>query len=112
MLVLISFIDFLHLLIDLIVQAKSGTGKTCVFSVIALESIIASSNSLQILILAPTREIAIQIQDVIQAIGCAIEGLKCHAFIGGTIFGQDRQNLKKCHIAVGTPGIVLTYCIL
>ncbi|KAJ8047400.1 putative ATP-dependent RNA helicase DDX20 [Holothuria leucospilota] len=90
--------------LDLIVQAKSGTGKTCVFSVIALESIITASSSLQVLVLAPTREIAVQIQNVIQAIGVAMEGLKCHTFIGGTIFGQDRQHLKKCHIAVGTPG--------
>lgn len=99
-----QFLISLYQSIDLIVQAKSGTGKTCVFGVIALESVIATSNSLQILILAPTREIAVQIQAVIQAIGGAIEGLKCHTFIGGTIFGQDRQNLKKCHIAVGTPG--------
>lgn len=74
------------------------------FSVIALESIITTSSSLQVLVLAPTREIAVQIQNVIQAIGVAMEGLKCHTFIGGTIFGQDRQHLKKCHIAVGTPG--------
>jgi ATP-dependent RNA helicase DDX20 len=48
---------------DLIAQAKSGTGKTCVFSVIALESLLNSSTSHpQTLILAPTREIAIQIK--------------------------------------------------
>eukprot|EP00057_Strongylocentrotus_purpuratus_P033997 XP_793570.2 PREDICTED: uncharacterized protein LOC588813 [Strongylocentrotus purpuratus] len=90
--------------LDLIVQAKSGTGKTCVFSVIALEGIDLTNPSTQVLILAPTREIAVQIQDTIRAIGCEMEGLRSHVFIGGTLFGPDRQKLKKCHIAVGTPG--------
>lgn len=92
--------------LDLIVQAKSGTGKTCVFSVIALESLDLSSPSTQVLILAPTREIAVQIQETIRSIGCEMEGLRCHVFIGGTLFGPDRQKLKKCHVAVGTPGRV------
>ncbi|XP_071960533.1 probable ATP-dependent RNA helicase DDX20 [Antedon mediterranea] len=92
--------------LDLIIQAKSGTGKTCVFSVIALESLDMSSNALQVLILAPTREIAVQIQQVILDIGQVMEKLKCHVFIGGTLIGPDKQNLKKCHIAVGTPGRV------
>lgn len=38
------------------------------------------------------------------AIGCAIEGLECHVFIGGRPVSQDKQHLKKCHIAVGSPG--------
>lgn len=90
--------------LDLIVQAKSGTGKTCVFSVIALEGMDLTNPSTQVLILAPTREIAVQIQDTIRAIGCEMDGLRSHVFIGGTLFGPDRQKLKKCHIAVGTPG--------
>ncbi|XP_072025191.1 uncharacterized protein [Amphiura filiformis] len=90
--------------LDLIVQAKSGTGKTCVFSVIALESLDVQSNSTQVLVLAPTREIAVQIQEVIHSIGSAMTELRCHVFIGGTMIGPDRQKLKKCHIAVGTPG--------
>ncbi|XP_072180102.1 uncharacterized protein [Diadema setosum] len=90
--------------LDLIVQAKSGTGKTCVFTVIALESLDLTSNVTQVLVLAPTREIAVQIQENIEAIGCEMEGLRCHVFMGGTLFGPDRQKLKKCHVAVGTPG--------
>ncbi|KAB0395300.1 hypothetical protein E2I00_003014 [Balaenoptera physalus] len=89
---------------DLIVQAKSGTGKTCVFSTIALDSLVLENLSTQILILAPTREIAIQIHSVITAIGIKMEGLECHVFIGGTPLSQDKTRLKKCHIAVGSPG--------
>ncbi|XP_012880212.1 PREDICTED: probable ATP-dependent RNA helicase DDX20 [Dipodomys ordii] len=90
--------------LDLIVQAKSGTGKTCVFSTIALDSLILESYSTQILILAPTREIAVQIHSVITSIGIKMEGLECHVFIGGTPLSQDKARLKKCHIAVGSPG--------
>ena len=60
--------------------------------------------SFQILILAPTREIAVQIHSVITAIGIKMEGLECHVFIGGTPLSQDKTRLKKCHIAVGSPG--------
>lgn len=40
------------------------------------------------------------------AIGCAMEGLECHVFIGGRPVTQDKPHLKKCHIAVGSPGKV------
>ncbi|XP_033744677.1 probable ATP-dependent RNA helicase DDX20 [Pecten maximus] len=90
--------------LDLIVQAKSGTGKTCVFSVIALEGLQTASFALQVLVLAPTREIAIQIWDVIRGIGRNVSRLSCQTFIGGMPLQEDRQKLKKCHIAVGTPG--------
>uniref|UniRef100_A0A8C3JIS0 RNA helicase n=1 Tax=Calidris pygmaea TaxID=425635 RepID=A0A8C3JIS0_9CHAR len=90
--------------LDLIVQAKSGTGKTCVFSTIALDAVLLESSATQILILAPTREIAVQIHAVITTIGIKMEGLECHVFIGGTPLNQDKIRLKKCHIAVGSPG--------
>ncbi|KAJ8370300.1 hypothetical protein SKAU_G00103280 [Synaphobranchus kaupii] len=90
--------------LDLIVQAKSGTGKTCVFATIALDSLITENMTTQVLVLAPTREIAVQIHSVVMAIGSALEGLECHVFIGGTPVSQDKTRLKKCHIAVGSPG--------
>ncbi|CAL9703124.1 unnamed protein product [Knipowitschia caucasica] len=90
--------------LDLIVQAKSGTGKTCVFCTIALDSLILENPATQVLVLAPTREIAVQIHSVVMAIGCAMEGLQCHVFIGGRPVAQDKAHLKKCHIAVGSPG--------
>ncbi|NXC62273.1 DDX20 helicase, partial [Aleadryas rufinucha] len=90
--------------LDLIVQAKSGTGKTCVFATIALDAVLLESPATQILILAPTREIAVQIHAVITTIGIKMEGLECHVFIGGTPLSQDKGRLKKCHIAVGSPG--------
>ncbi|ESO82336.1 hypothetical protein LOTGIDRAFT_223393 [Lottia gigantea] len=92
--------------LDLIVQAKSGTGKTCVFSVIALENIQITSSALQVLVLAPTREIAVQIQDVIKNIGACLPRLACHTFIGGLPIKEDIQKLRRCQIAIGSPGRV------
>ena len=56
-------------------QAKSGTGKTCVFTIVALEMVLPESQSLQVLILSPTREIAVQIKDVIKEIGSEFYGM-------------------------------------
>ncbi|XP_036358916.1 probable ATP-dependent RNA helicase DDX20 isoform X2 [Octopus sinensis] len=90
--------------LDLIVQAKAGTGKTCVFTVVALEALQINSPAIQVLVLAPTREIAFQIWQVITSIGSCVTGLKCATFIGGLSVTDDKNNLKICHIAVGTPG--------
>jgi Superfamily II DNA and RNA helicases len=60
---------------DLVVQAKSGTGKTCVFTIVALEMVVVSSRSLQVLILAPTREIAVQIKQVMEDVGSEMKGM-------------------------------------
>ncbi|XP_066975045.1 LOW QUALITY PROTEIN: probable ATP-dependent RNA helicase DDX20 [Macrobrachium rosenbergii] len=90
--------------LDMVVQAKSGTGKTCVFAVVALEMISVSASTTQVLILTPTREIAVQVTQVISAIGCKIQGLRISTFIGGLHLSLDKAKLKCCHIAVGTPG--------
>lgn len=103
--------------LDLIAQAKSGTGKTIVFSVIAIESVLSGKDSSatslnqqqpRAVILAPTREIAVQIQEVIQSV--LRNGLErkvlCHSMIGGMPIQQDKVNLQNCSIVVGTPGRV------
>ncbi|KAF2897597.1 hypothetical protein ILUMI_08583 [Ignelater luminosus] len=90
--------------LDLIVQSKSGTGKTVVFTVIALEMIQTKRNTPQILVFAPTREIAVQIEDVIKTVGKNIPDLGVASFIGGLPVEDDIQKIKKCHIAIGAPG--------
>jgi ATP-dependent RNA helicase DDX20 len=59
-----------------IIRAKSGTGKTAVFGIIALEMIDIEINSVQAIILAPTREIVIQIREVLVALSCKIKGIR------------------------------------
>lgn len=89
---------------DLIVQAKSGTGKTCVFSVIALESLNPSAHYPQVLVLAPTREIVMQIANVVRSMGQAMPSFNCCTFIGGLPIAEDKRKVNDCQIAVGTPG--------
>ncbi|CAG0915034.1 unnamed protein product [Notodromas monacha] len=89
---------------DALIQAKSGTGKTCVFVIAALEAVKAANNHTQVVILAPTREIAVQISQACLWIGRSLPDLKAFAFIGGLSVEQDVQKLKRCHIIVGTPG--------
>ncbi|KAI8644997.1 P-loop containing nucleoside triphosphate hydrolase protein [Parasitella parasitica] len=90
--------------VDMIAQAKSGTGKTVVFGVITLEAINTAMSQPQAMIIAPTREIAVQIRDVIRNIGSFMPSLQCHAFIGGLNMQTDAQNANNCQIIVGTPG--------
>ena len=70
--------------LDLVIQAKSGTGKTLVFVISALNMIKLDLNSVQVIMIAPTREIAVQgaraVLDV--AKGANMDELKVHTFIG------------------------------
>ncbi|KAI9484666.1 P-loop containing nucleoside triphosphate hydrolase protein [Zychaea mexicana] len=90
--------------VDLIAQAKSGTGKTVVFGVISLEAIQTDIKTPQVLMVAPTREIAIQIRDVVRNLAKYTPGVHCEAFIGGIATHTDVKRLKNCQIVVGTPG--------
>jgi len=92
---------------DVIAQAQSGTGKTATFAIGALQQINFSNRHCQALILAPTRELAAQIQKVVLALGDYL-GVKAHACIGGTRIRDDLQILQDgVHVIVGTPGRVL-----
>lgn len=54
--------------------------------------------------MAPTREIAVQIRDVLRNLGRYIQGFRCEALIGGLATGADTQKIKGCQLLVGTPG--------
>jgi len=91
---------------DTIGQAQSGTGKTATFVIGTLQRIDFRVNACQALILAPTRELANQIQKVALAIGDYLK-VKCHACIGGTAVRDDIDKLRNGqHLVVGTPGRV------
>lgn len=90
--------------LDMIVQAKSGTGKTLVYVLTALNNLDVSQKAVQTLVLAPTREIAVQGARVALEVGSGLPGLKAQAFIGGTPLADDIAKLKNCHLAVGSPG--------
>lgn len=91
---------------DIIGQAQSGTGKTATFSVGVLQRIDTTVNECQALILAPTRELALQSQRVVAHLGDYLN-VKCHGCVGGTSVEQDVQILQEgVHVVVGTPGRV------
>jgi len=91
---------------DVIAQAQSGTGKTATFSIAILQKLDMSIKGTQALILAPTRELAQQIQKVVVALGDYLN-VECHACIGGTNVREDMAKLQEgVHIVVGTPGRV------
>lgn len=85
--------------LDLVIQSKSGTGKTCVYAITALETLL-ESNCPQVLILCPTREIAFQVQEVITSIGCFIKNLSCKLVTGGSKLEKDNKSLKNCKIGL------------
>jgi len=93
---------------DIIAQAQSGTGKTATFAIGVLQQLDYSRPPCpQSLILAPTRELAAQIQKVVDALGDHL-GVKAYACIGGTALRNDMATLKDgVHVVVGTPGRVL-----
>ncbi|XP_075999014.1 eukaryotic translation initiation factor 4A1A [Genypterus blacodes] len=92
---------------DVIAQAQSGTGKTATFAISILQQIDVEQKSTQALVLAPTRELAQQIQKVVLALGDYM-GATCHACIGGTNIRTEVTKLQAeaPHIVVGTPGRV------
>ncbi|KJH51691.1 DEAD/DEAH box helicase [Dictyocaulus viviparus] len=91
---------------DVIAQAQSGTGKTATFSISVLQSIDMDLRECQALILSPTRELAVQIQKVVLALGDYMN-VQCHACIGGTNIGEDIRKLDYGqHVVSGTPGRV------
>jgi len=91
---------------DTIAQAQSGTGKTATFSISTLQLVDLNKRQCQALILAPTRELAQQIQKVCVALGDYMK-IVIHACVGGTAVREDIRALQDgVHVVVGTPGRV------
>ena len=92
---------------DILAQAQSGTGKTACFGVGSLQITDSEKKNTQVLILAPTHELASQIKGVVEDIG-RFEKIKVQLLVGGTSVDGDREKLDNDtpHIVVGTPGRV------
>uniref|UniRef100_A0A7S3R1S0 RNA helicase n=2 Tax=Dunaliella tertiolecta TaxID=3047 RepID=A0A7S3R1S0_DUNTE len=92
--------------LDVIQQAQSGTGKTATFCAGVLNNLDFNQQECQGLVLAPTRELAQQIEKVMRALGDYLQ-VKCHACVGGTSVREDARILGAgVHVVVGTPGRV------
>jgi len=91
---------------DVIAQSQSGTGKTAVFCIGALQCLDTTSNETQVLTLSPTRELAEQSQKVCLALGDYMN-VQCHACIGGKSIAEDIRRLDYgVQVVSGTPGRV------
>lgn len=94
---------------DVIGQAQTGTGKTAAFGLPMLEKIDTNDHSLQGLVIAPTRELAIQTQEELYRLG-RDKKIRVQAVYGGADIGRQIRGLKdRPHIVVGTPGRMLDH---
>lgn len=89
---------------NMIAQSQSGTGKTAAFVLTILTRIDVAIRSPQALCLAPSRELARQIEGVIKTIGQFVDGLVVQAAVPGVI---ERGKNIEAHVVVGTPGTVM-----
>ena len=95
--------------VDVIGQAQTGTGKTAAFGLPILELVEERMNAVQALILAPTRELALQNAEEILSLK-GERNLEIAAVYGGAaIVNQLRQLKKGVHVVVGTPGRILDH---
>ncbi len=95
---------------DMIGQAQTGTGKTAAFSLPLLSNLDLSSKDTQILVLAPTRELAIQVAEAMQSYARHLKGFHVMPIYGGqSIDIQLRQLRRGAHVVVGTPGRVMDH---
>ena len=94
---------------DVIGQAQTGTGKTAAFGLPMLEKIDTNRHELQGLVIAPTRELAIQTQEELYRLG-RDKRVRVQAVYGGADIGRQIRGLKdRPHIVVGTPGRMLDH---
>lgn len=95
---------------DVIAKAPTGTGKTFAFGIPMIEHVDAGSDEVQGLILAPTRELAIQIGDELRGLLTYFKGIRIAVLYGGAgIGGQIKQMEKKPQIVVATPGRLMDH---
>jgi ATP-dependent RNA helicase DeaD len=95
---------------DLLGQAQTGTGKTAAFALPLLSNLDLSKKLPQILVLAPTRELAIQVAEAWQTYARYLKGFHVLPIYGGQNIGiQLRQLRRDVHVVVGTPGRVMDH---
>ncbi len=91
---------------DMIGQAQTGSGKTAAFGLPLLQAVDPSDDSVQALVLTPTRELCIQVTQALRAYGVH-KGVEVVATFGGAPIRTQQAQLKGAHVVVGTVGRVL-----
>ena len=105
-----KIIPFLLQGMDVVGQAQTGTGKTAAFALPILSKIDIKNKNVQVLVLAPTRELAIQVAEAFQRYAKKIKDFHVLPIYGGQdIEGQLRRLRRGVHVVVGTPGRVMDH---
>jgi ATP-dependent RNA helicase DeaD len=95
---------------DVLGQAQTGTGKTAAFALPILSRIERRAGKPQALVLAPTRELAIQVAEAFQTYAAHVPGFQVLPIYGGQSYGPQLHSLKRgVHVVVGTPGRVIDH---
>ncbi|MDR3503732.1 MAG: DEAD/DEAH box helicase [Legionella sp.] len=95
---------------DIIALAQTGTGKTAAFALPILQSISPSIQGTQALILAPTRELAIQVAEQFELLSARQRGVTVATLCGGQEYGRQLKQLRAgAQVVVGTPGRILDH---
>ena len=95
---------------DLIVQARTGSGKTAAFALALLATLDQSNNAVQALVLCPTRELADQVAAEVRRLARSEDNIKTLTLCGGAPMHAQRASLEHgAHIVVGTPGRLIDH---
>ena len=95
---------------DVLGQAQTGTGKTAAFALPILSRIDLRHKDPQVLVLAPTRELAIQVAEAFQRYAAHMKGFHVLPIYGGQDYSTQLRQLKRgAHVVVGTPGRVMDH---
>jgi ATP-dependent RNA helicase DeaD len=96
--------------VDMLGQAQTGTGKTAAFALPALTKIDLTRHEPQVLVLVPTRELALQVAEAFQRYAAHIKGFHVLPIYGGQSYQPQLNALRRgVHVVVGTPGRVIDH---
>ena len=95
---------------DVVGQSQTGSGKTAAFAVPAIEKVDVNSRATQVLVLCPTRELAVQVSEEIHKLALFKRGVHALPIYGGQSYERQLFGLKQgAHIVIGTPGRVMDH---
>jgi ATP-dependent RNA helicase DeaD len=95
---------------DVFGQSQTGSGKTVAFAAPAIEKVVVEERSTQVLILCPTRELAVQVSEEVHKLALFKRGLHALPIYGGQSYDRQLFGLRQgAHIVIGTPGRVMDH---
>ena len=95
---------------DVVGQSQTGSGKTAAFAVPAIEKVNVEQRATQVLILCPTRELAVQVSEEVHKLALFKRGLRALPIYGGQSYDRQLTGLRQgAHIVIGTPGRVMDH---